>query len=187
MAPRRARIDARLPRSKRCTAALSGAVSARSNLATGASAVNGNKPPGPYNTPIGGLDRLRHSPLPGCHLVPDPCPDAALESCRKLRTRGPLRGRSAPAHRASWSRDGSANGSVFRSLWLSTAPICSRQRRLNSVNDGLRRSWFRLCIPGGQGVTGSNPAVPTGSEGSSNLVMPHGSQEKSQSPREMAS
>ena len=26
---------------------------------------------------------------------------------------------------------------------------------------GLRRSWVRLCIPGGQGVAGSNPAVPT--------------------------
>jgi hypothetical protein len=42
-------------------------------------------------------------------------------------------------------------------------------------------------VTGGQGITGSNPAVPTGKEVFSNVVMPHASQEKSQFPREMVS
>jgi hypothetical protein len=38
--------------------------------------------------------------------------------------------------------------------------------------------------PGGQGVAGSNPAVPTGRLRFSNIFMPHRSQQESQSPAE---
>src|SRR5205823_5577333 len=58
---------------------------------------------------------------------------------------------------------GSANGSAACSRLLVTAPARSRVRGLNSANEGSGSSWSRFCIPGGQGVAGSNPAVPTGS------------------------
>jgi hypothetical protein len=32
---------------------------------------------------------------------------------------------------------------------------------LTCTYQGMRRSWLRMCIAGGQGVAGSNPAVPT--------------------------
>jgi len=40
-------------------------------------------------------------------------------------------------------------------------------------------------VPGGQGVAGSNPAVPTGSEVLSNIFIPHESQQKEPSPCDM--
>jgi hypothetical protein len=56
---------------------------------------------------------------------------------------------------------GSPNGSAAYSRLLVTAPARSRVRGLNSANEGSGSSWSRFCIPGGQGVAGSNPAVPT--------------------------
>ena len=91
----------------------------------------------------------------GANLAADTCRGPAMGQ----RDRGQARRLSPPGQ---WAWDGSANGSAPCSPWLRTAPICSRQRRLSFVNKGSGWPWFRFCIPGGQGVAGSNPAVPTG-------------------------
>ena len=62
-------------------------------------------------------------------------------------------------------------------LPLSSAHLCAR-----FICGNIEMPWWRECgcIPGGQGVAGSNPAVPTGSYAFSNIVTPHKSQHKSQ-------
>ena len=68
-----------------------------------------------------------------------------------------------------------------------SARTCSRP--LASARPGTALTWAgtHSCrpprsgnIPGGQGVAGSNPAVPTGSDIFSNIFTPHKSQQKSQ-------
>jgi hypothetical protein len=59
-------------------------------------------------------------------------------------------------------QDGSANGSAFCSEVLPPASSRSPMRLLTCAHGRLWRPRFRECIPGGQGVAGSNPAVPTG-------------------------
>ena len=58
-------------------------------------------------------------------------------------------------------QDGSANGSAFCSQVLPPASSRSPMRLLTCADRRLWRPRLRECIPGGQGVAGSNPAVPT--------------------------
>jgi len=61
-------------------------------------------------------------------------------------------------------------------------PLCSARLCAGFTCGNMEMTWWRECgyFPGGQGVAGSNPAVPTGSETFSNIVTPHKSQQKSQ-------
>ena len=61
-------------------------------------------------------------------------------------------------------------------------PLCSARLCAGFTCGNMEMTWWRECgyFPGGQGVAGSNPAVPTGSETFSNIVSPHKSQQKSQ-------
>jgi arsenite methyltransferase len=59
------------------------------------------------------------------------------------------------------SQDGSAHGSVFCSGVLPPASSRSPMRLLTCADGRLWRPRLRECIAGGQGVAGSNPAVPT--------------------------
>jgi hypothetical protein len=58
-------------------------------------------------------------------------------------------------------QDGSLNGSAFCSQVLPPASSRSPLRLLTCADGRLWRPRLRECIPGGQGVAGSNPAVPT--------------------------
>ncbi len=60
-------------------------------------------------------------------------------------------------------RDGSANGSAFCSEVLCPASSRSPMRLLTCAGGRQCRPRPSEYIPGGQGVAGSNPAVPTGS------------------------
>ena len=77
-------------------------------------------------------------------------------------------------------RDGSAYGSAFRSHLLPIALVSSPVRRLTCTDGRLCRPRPGECIPGGQGVAGSNPAVPTSSRLFSNIFPLRKSQQKSQ-------
>ena len=45
-------------------------------------------------------------------------------------------------------------------------PLCSARLCAGLICGNMEMPWWRGCgcIPGGQGVAGSNPAVPTGSD-----------------------
>ena len=74
-----------------------------------------------------------------------------------------------------WERSGNHGRSPVRSAAL----VCSLVRGFICGN--MEMPWWRGCgcIPGGQGVAGSNPAVPTVNQVFSNIVTPHKSQQKS--------
>ena len=73
-----------------------------------------------------------------------------------------------------WERSGNHGRSYVRSAAL----FCSLVRGFICGN--MRITWWRGCgcFPGGQGVAGSNPAVPTGNQVFSNIVTSHKSQQR---------
>jgi len=79
-----------------------------------------------------------------------------------------------------WERSGNHVRSQQRATALSCSPV-----RWFTCGD-REVTWWRGygCMAGGQGVAGSNPAVPTGNLAFSNMFVPHMSQQKSQSSGE---
>jgi len=84
------------------------------------------------------------------------------------------------------TRPGTAAGAAGNELGTTCAHSCTLRLRpaplcAASSAETMKTSWWRGCgcIPGGQGVAGSNPAVPTGNRVFSNIVTPHKSQQES--------
>ena len=77
-------------------------------------------------------------------------------------------------------RDGSANGSAFCSEVLCPASRRSPCALVTCAGGRQCRPRPSENIPGGQGVAGSNPAVPTGNRVFSNVLPLRKSQQKSQ-------
>ena len=84
--------------------------------------------------------------------------------------------RAGSSGSGGWERSGNHGRSYVRSAAL----FCSLVRGFICGN--MRITWWRGCgcFPGGQGVAGSNPAVPTGNRVFSNILTLRKSQQKSQ-------
>ena len=128
-----------------------------------------------------------HSPGPtvviGCprHLGMPWHPEGARE---KVIAQGSCAPQGLEAAAPCQAQSGSAAGNEvgIAGARQCAVPLCSARLCAGFTCGNMEMTWWRECgyFPGGQGVAGSNPAVPTGIRVFSNIVTSHMSRQKSQ-------